>query len=65
MKPAFSDPEAPTIYNERLERFDRLWRNRQIGDATYLRSLFIDGVDTADAVSRLDMLKRDRKGEAT
>jgi len=61
MKPAFSDPEAFRIYDERLERFDRLWRTRQIGDATYLRSLFIDGVDTGDAASRLNMLKGERR----
>ena len=59
-KPAYSDPEAFKIYEVRMDRFDRLWRARQIGDATYLRSLFIDGMDTADAVSRLNMLKRER-----
>lgn len=61
MKPHFSDPEAPAIYNARLERFDTLWRHRQITDATYLRSLFIDGVDAGDATSRLNLLKMERR----
>jgi hypothetical protein len=60
MKPHFSEPETHADYNERLERFDRLWRHRQITDATYLRSLFIDGVDASEARSRLAMLKMER-----
>ncbi len=57
MKPHFSEPEAPALYNERLERFDRLWRHGQIGEATYLRSLFIDGVAADEANMRLTLLK--------
>ncbi len=57
MKPHFSDSEAPALYNERMERFDRLWRHGQIGDATYLRSLYIDGIPPDEAKQRLHMLK--------
>jgi len=61
MKPHFSEPEAPALYNERLERFDRLWRHGQIGEATYLRSLFIDGIPPDEARQRLHMLKMEKR----
>lgn len=60
MKLHFSDGERTAELGLRLVRFDVLWLKGQIGDATYLRSLFIDGVDTADAVSRLNSLKMER-----
>ena len=58
MKPHFSDPEH--LSEERLARFDRLWRDRQIGDSTYLRSLFIDGIAADVATSRLNCLKMEQ-----
>lgn len=52
------DPEAPAIYDAKKREFDRLWLAGQIGDATYLRSLFIGGKFTpADANTELSLLK--------
>lgn len=53
------DPERTALMAWRLIRFDRLWQAGQIGDATYLRSLFIDGVLPDEARSRLNCLKMD------
>lgn len=41
----------------RLHRLDALWLSGQIGDATYLRSLFIDGLLPDEANSRLACLR--------
>lgn len=41
----------------RLRRFDRLLEEGAIGEATYLRSLFIDGILPDEAKSRLSLLK--------
>jgi hypothetical protein len=51
------DPERSAMLAWRLIRFDQLWLTGQIGDATYLRSLFIDGVLPNEARSRLNCLK--------
>lgn len=56
-----AEPEKPAMLDERANRFDRLWRAGQIGDATYLRSLFIDGVLPDVANSRLNCLKMERR----
>ena len=53
------DPERTALLDARSRRMDALWRRGVIGDSTYLRSLFIDGVDAADARSRLACLKMD------
>lgn len=55
------DPERAQLLNDRALRFDLLWRAGQIGDATYLRSLFIDGMLPDEANSRLNCLKMDNQ----
>lgn len=41
-------------------RMDQCWRKKEIGDATYLRSLFIHGYSPAEAVTELNLLKLER-----
>lgn len=54
------DPERATQLGDRLWRLDQLWLKGQIGDSTYLRSLFIGGVLPDEARSRLNCLKMDK-----
>ena len=42
-------------------RMDQLYRQGKIGPATYLRSLFIMGYSSTDAVTELNLLKLERK----
>ena len=61
MQPHFSDPEKPQLLNMQKLRMDQLWRKGKIGPATYLRSLFIMGYSSTDAVTELNLLKLERK----
>lgn len=59
-----SDPERLALLDMQKLRLDQHWRKREIGDATYLRSLFIlDGRRyTPDvAASELSLLKMERR----
>lgn len=59
----YSDPEAKAHLEARKCQRDLEWLKDQIGDATYLRSLMIDGMLEKDArveLSHLKMAKRDR-----
>lgn len=51
------DPEREALKELNLRRFDRLWRDGQILDSTYLRSLFIAGLLPDEARSRLSLLR--------
>jgi hypothetical protein len=42
-------------------RMDQCWRRREIGDATYLRSLFVMGYLPDVANVELNLLKMERK----
>ena len=47
---------------ERVDRFGRVAGHvGEIGDATYLRSLFIMGYASRDAAAELNLLKMERK----
>ena len=61
MIPHFSDPERPAQLDMQKLRMDQLWRQGKIGPATYLRSLFIMGYSSTDAVTELNLLKLERK----
>ena len=61
MQPHFSDPERPTQIDMQKLRLDQYWRRGEIGDATYLRSLFIMGYAPRDAATELNLLKMERK----
>lgn len=61
MQPHFSDPERPALLDMQKLRMDQLWRKKQIGDATYLRSLFIAGYLPDEANTELNLLKIERK----
>ena len=52
-----SDPERPQALDFAKLRLDQLWRQRQIGDATYLRSLFIAGYLPDEANTELNLLR--------
>lgn len=54
------DPEREVLRELGLRRLDRLWRDHQILDNTYLRSLFISGLLPDEANSRLNVLKRNK-----
>jgi hypothetical protein len=51
------EPERPAIYDARKRQFDRLWLSGEIGESTYLRSLFILGYLPDEANSELALLR--------
>jgi hypothetical protein len=61
MRHNFSDPEARHILNARKTERDNEWLRGQIGEATYLRSLFILGYGDRDAQTELNLLKMETK----
>lgn len=56
----FSDPERSADIDMKKLRMDQHWRKREIGDATYLRSLFIMGYLPDEANTELRLLKLER-----
>lgn len=58
-----SDPERVERLDMQKLRMDQLWRKKQIGDATYLRSLFIMGWMPSDANVELNLLRLERSGQ--
>ena len=61
MQPHFSDSERPQLLDMQKLRMDQLWRKKQIGDATYLRSLFIMGYLPDEANTELNLLKLEKR----
>ena len=61
MQPHFSDSERPQLLDMQKLRMDQHWRRREIGDSTYLRSLFIMGYLPDDANTELNLLKLERR----
>lgn len=57
----FSDPERPADIDMKKLRMDQHWRKREIGDCTYLRSLFIMGYLPDEARTELKLLKMEGK----
>jgi hypothetical protein len=57
----FSEPERKTMIDMDKLRLDQAWRKGQIGDATYLRSLFIMGYLPDMANSELNLLKMESR----
>ena len=55
-----ADPERPQLLDMAKLRLDQCWRKREIGDATFLRSLFIMGYLPDVAASELNLLKMER-----
>ena len=55
-----SDPERPQVLDMAKLRMDQCWRKREIGDSTYLRSLFIMGYLPAEANTELNLLRMER-----
>ena len=55
-----ADPEKPKLLDMQKLRMDQCWRKGQIGDQTYLRSLFIMGELPNDAITRLNLLKLEK-----
>ena len=60
MIPHFSDPERPRQLDMQKLRMDKCWRNGEIGNSTYLRSLFNMGWSSTDAVTELNLLKLEK-----
>lgn len=65
--PTISEPQTERL-NDRAIRFDLLYRQylrtggvEGISDATYLRSLFIDGIKPDEANARLNLLKMEAR----
>ena len=61
MQPHFSDSERPQLLDMQKLRMEQHWRRREIGDSTYLRSLFIMGYLPDDANTELNLLKLERR----
>ena len=61
MKPHFSDAERPDLNDMAKLRMDQCWRKGEIGDSTYLRSLFIVGFLPDMANSELNLLKMENR----
>jgi hypothetical protein len=57
----YTDPETPKLLDMQKLRMDQLWRQRKVGDQTYLRSLFIIGYLPKDATTELNLLKLERR----
>jgi hypothetical protein len=60
MKPDWHDPETRSILNARKTERDNEWLRKQIGEATYLRSLMVLGYPLDEARMELNQL-RDRQ----
>jgi hypothetical protein len=56
----FSDPERPQFLDMQKLRMDQCWRKKQIGDATYIRSLTFYGYSVSDAITELNLLKMEK-----
>ena len=56
-----ADPERSQLLDMKKLRMDQLWRKGQLGDQTYLRSLFIMGYLPKDANVELNLLKMEKK----
>ena len=56
-----SDPERPAAIDMQKLRMDQCWRRGEIGDSTYLRSLFIMGWLPDVANSELNLLKMESR----
>jgi hypothetical protein len=54
---AHHEPECPQLLDMQKLRFDQLWRQKKVGDATYCRSLFILGYLPDEARTELNLLK--------
>jgi hypothetical protein len=61
MQPHFSDSERREHLDFAKLRMDQMWRQGQIGNATYLRSLFNMGWSSSDATTELNLLKLECK----
>jgi len=57
----FSEPERPTLNDMAKLRMDQCWRRGEIGDSTYLRSLFIMGFLPDAANNELNLLKMESR----
>ena len=61
MQPHFSDSEKSQHLDMQKLRIDQCWRKGEIGDATYLRSLFLMGHLPAVANTELNLLKMEKR----
>lgn len=57
MTPHFSDPERPKILDMQKLALDQCWRKGQVGDVTYIRTLFSMGYVPRDAQTELNLLR--------
>lgn len=60
MIPYFADPERPQLLDMQKLRMDQCWRKGEIGNSTYLRSLFIMGYLPDEANTELSLLKMEK-----
>ena len=61
MRPHFSDDERVELLDMQKLRMDQCWRKREIGDATYVRSLTFLGFSPKDAATELNLLKLEKR----
>jgi hypothetical protein len=55
-----ADPERSKLLDMKKLRLDQCWRQKWIGDQTYLRSLFFMGYSSTDATTELNLLKLEK-----
>ena len=55
-----ADPERSQLLDMQKLGLDQRWRKGEIGDSTYLRSLFIMGYVPRDANTELNLLKLEK-----
>lgn len=61
MIPSRQDPECPALLDMQKLRLDQCWRKKEIGNLTYLRSLFIMGYSPTNANVELNMLRMEKR----
>ncbi len=57
----FFEPEKPALLEHQKRKMDQYWRRKMVGDATYLRSLFIIGYLPDEANTELNLLKLEKR----
>lgn len=57
----YQEPERPAMLDMKKLRMDHAWVKNQIGDVTYLRSLFFLGYSSNDAIVELNLLKLEKE----
>ena len=53
----YSEPERSEMIDMRKLKMDQLWRQKKVGDLTYIRSPTFYRYSVSDAITELNLLK--------